>query len=67
MANSMSLRGDGFEPHLLRKELSDEAIHVLVGAALPGGVGMGEVEVGAEFAGDPLMLGELLPLSVVSV
>ena len=29
------IRGDGFESHLLRKELTDEAVHVLVGTALP--------------------------------
>ena len=29
------IRGDGFEPHLLRKELTDEAVHILVGTALP--------------------------------
>ena len=26
---------DGFEGHFLREELTDEAIHVFVGAALP--------------------------------
>ena len=29
------IRGDGFEPHLLRKELTDEAVHVLVSTTLP--------------------------------
>ena len=29
------LRGDGFEGHLLWKELANQPIHVLVGAALP--------------------------------
>jgi len=33
-------RGDFPEGHFLREELSDQAIHVLVGAALPRGVGM---------------------------
>ena len=51
--------GDFAEGHFLREELSNEAIHVLVGPALPRGVGMSEVEVSAEFAGDPLMLSEL--------
>jgi|JI10StandDraft_1071094.scaffolds.fasta_scaffold1755740_2 hypothetical protein len=40
------LPGDSPEGHFLWEELSDESIHVLVGAALPRGVGMGEVEVG---------------------
>ena len=52
--------GDAVELHLLREELPDEAVHVLVGATFPGGVGMREVEVGPEFAGDALMLCELL-------
>ena len=39
----ISLRGDGIpEAHLLREELSDEAVHVLVGATLPGGIGMSD-------------------------
>jgi hypothetical protein len=33
-------RGDFPEGHFLREELPDQAIHVLVGAALPRGVGM---------------------------
>ena len=51
-------RCDGFEFHLLRKELSDEAVHgprprrVFVGAALPGGIGMGKEEICAELLGD---------------
>ena len=53
------LRGDGVEAQLLWKELSDESIHVLVGTALPGGIGMGEVEVGIESAGESFMLCEL--------
>jgi hypothetical protein len=52
-------RGDGIEGHLFRKELPNEAVHVLVGAALPRGVGMGKEEVGSKLAGDPLMLCEL--------
>ena len=56
------LLGDVLEGHLLREELADEAIHILVGAALPGGIGMGEEEVSAEFLGDPLMLSELLSI-----
>ena len=56
------LLGDGLEGHLFGEELADEAIHILVGTALPGGVGMGEEEVGIEFLGDPLMLSELLSI-----
>ena len=51
--------GDFAEGHFLREELSDEAIHILVSPALPRGVGTSEVEVSAEFAGDPLVLSEL--------
>lgn len=51
--------GDFPEWYFFREELPDEAIHVLVGAALPRSTGMGEVEVGPKFAGDGLMLGEL--------
>ena len=50
---------DGIERHLLRKELPNEAVHVLVGAALPRGVRMGKEEIGSKFAGDTLMLREL--------
>jgi len=50
---------DGIERHFLRKELPDEAVHVLVGAALPRGVRMGKEEAGSKFAGDTLMLCEL--------
>ena len=53
------VRGDFPEGHFLREELPDQAVHVLVGATLPGSIGMGEVEVSPEFAGDALMLGEL--------
>lgn len=54
------LSGDGIEGHLLRKELPDETVHVLVGATLPRGIGMGEEEVGIEYLGDSLMASELL-------
>ena len=47
------MRGDGIKAQLLREELPDEAVHVLVGAALPRGIGMREVEVGIECPGDP--------------
>jgi hypothetical protein len=54
------LFGDGIETHLLGEDLADEAVHVLVGTALPRGVGMGKEEAGVEFACDPLVLGKLL-------
>ena len=56
------LRGDGIEAKLLGEELSDEAIHVLVGAAFPGGVGVGEEEAGIKRTGDPLVFGELFAI-----
>ena len=39
------LFGDIVERHLLGEELADEPVHVFIGAALPGSVGMGEVEI----------------------
>jgi len=56
------LGGDVIEGHFLWKELADEAVHVFVGAPLPGGVGMGKVEVGPQLFGDALVLGELLAI-----
>lgn len=53
------MRGDGIEAQLLREELSDEAVHVLVGAALPGSIRMCEVEVGIECPGNAFMSCEL--------
>ena len=53
------LLGYVLEGRFLGEELADEAIHILVGAALPRGIGVGEEEVGVEFLGDPLMLSEL--------
>lgn len=52
-------RGDGIETQFLRKELSNEAVHVLVCTTLPRGIGMGEEEIGIERSGDPLMAGKL--------
>jgi hypothetical protein len=37
------LLGGGFERHLLRKELSDESVDILVGVAFPRDVGIGEM------------------------
>lgn len=54
--------GDGIKAQLLWEELPDEAVHVLVGAALPRGIGMREVEVGIECPCDPFMPRELLPV-----
>jgi hypothetical protein len=36
------LESDVFEAHFFGKERPNEAVHVLVGAAFPGGVGMSE-------------------------
>lgn len=55
---------DGIEAQLFRKELSNEAVHVLVGATLPRGIGMGEQEVGVESPGYAFMLGK--PLAIIS-
>ena len=52
--------GNGIEAHLFREELANQAVHVLVCASFPGGIGMGEEEVCVEFFGDALVLGELL-------
>lgn len=52
-------RRDGFEAHILLEELSNHAVHVRIGAALPGGVGMSKEEVSAEFPGEPHMLRKL--------
>ena len=56
------LRRDGIETHLLRKELSDQAVHVLVGSAFPGSIGMGKEEVGIKDAGDMFMPGKFLAI-----
>ena len=40
--------------------LANEAVHVLVGATLPGSIGMREVEIEIEFRGDRFVLCELL-------
>ena len=53
---------DGVEAHLLGKELPDQTIHVFVGAALPGRIGMGKEKVSVELFGNPFMLGELFAI-----
>lgn len=57
------LGSDGVETHLLREELADQAIHVLVCTTLPGGIRMSEEEVGIEFVGDSLVPSKLLPIA----
>ena len=54
------VRGNGIEAHPLREERANQAVHILVRAAFPGGLGVSEVEVRVEFFGDTLVLGELL-------
>ena len=51
---------DLFESAVFGKELADKSVEVFVGAAFPGGMGMGEVVVQLQVCCDPLMLGELL-------
>jgi hypothetical protein len=54
------VRSDGIEAHLLREELANQAVHILVRAALPGSIGMSEEEVCVEFCSDTLILSKLL-------
>lgn len=54
------LWSDGIEAAFLGEVLAHQPIGVLVGAALPGSVRMGEVEVGIKLAGDGLVIGEFL-------
>ena len=60
------VRGNGIKAHLLREELTNQSVHVLVRATFPGGIvqiriqRMSEEEVCVEFFGDTLMLGKLL-------
>ena len=42
-------RSNGIEAHFLWEELADQAVHILVRAALPGSIGMSEEEVCVEF------------------
>lgn len=53
------LVSDAIESHFLWKELANEAIHVFVSSPLPGGVEMGEIEVGTQLFSDVLVLAEL--------
>lgn len=56
------VRGNGIEAHLLRKELANQAVHILVRITFPRGIGMREEEVCVEFFGDTLMLRKRLAL-----
>jgi len=58
----MDVSDNGVETHFLGKELAYEAIHVLVGATFPRGIGMGEEEIGIKCLCNSLMLGELLAI-----
>jgi len=53
------LRTDGIEAAFLGEVLAHQTVGVLVGAAFPGSVRMGEVEGGIELPGDGLVLGKL--------
>ena len=53
------LCGNGIEATLLWEELSDQSVHVLVGAALPGSVRMREEEVRIELLGNSFVLRKL--------
>ena len=50
---------DAFEVGAFGKELPNEAVGVLVGAAVPGAVRFGEVNREAQVVSQRLMLGEL--------
>lgn len=54
--------GDEFEDHFLGKERANQAVHVLVGTTLPGGIRMGKEEVCPQLGSNSLMLGELTPV-----
>lgn len=47
------LLGDETEMHASEGELTAEAVHILVGAMLPGGVGMGKEEIDIWFVRTP--------------
>lgn len=51
---------DGIEAAFLGEVLAHQSVGVLVGAALPGSVGMGEVEGRIELLGDGLVSGKFL-------
>jgi hypothetical protein len=51
-----------FELAVFGEELAHKAVEVFIGAAFPGGVRMGEVEVQLKRGGDPLVLGELFAI-----
>ncbi|MGB4910694.1 MAG: hypothetical protein WBO95_00845 [Candidatus Dechloromonas phosphoritropha] len=54
--------GDAIKAHFLGEELPNEAVHILVGPALPRSRGVGEVAIRLELFGKSLMLGKLLPV-----
>lgn len=60
--------GDVVEGHFLGEELADQAIHIFVGTALPGTIGMGKEELRIDAVGDTLkpgcaVLRSTLPMS----
>lgn len=54
------LVGDRIEAQPLRKELTNEAVHILVGAPLPRGIGVSEEEASVKLFGNPFVLGKFL-------
>lgn len=52
--------GDGVEVEAPRQVLSGQAVSVLVAAALPSRVGVGEEEIGFQCDADERVLGKLL-------
>jgi hypothetical protein len=54
------LLGDRIEARLLRKELTNEAVHILVGAPLSRGIGVREEEASVKLFGNPFVLGKFL-------
>ena len=61
--NTLDIIGcDVSKTRTFREVLTNEAVCILVQAALPGMVGFGEVEPGAKLTGDALVTGELLAI-----
>ena len=59
--------GEGMQVGFLGDVLAEQAVGVFVCAALPGAVGIGEVDVGVEVFLDGFEVGEFVPLSSVMV